>query len=125
LNIRFLIHLICFALILSSCQNGQEATSKGAMPLDNSPVGQAVKDLAQRLGVQPDEIELIGEKKVSWSDGSLGCPKPGMMYTQALVDGLQILLRVDGVDYAYHSGRGKPPFYCENPVSPAGGSSVE
>ena len=62
---------------------------------------------------------------VTWRDGSLGCPKPGMMYTQALVEGALIVLRLEGREYSYHSGAGKPPFYCENPVSPASGPSAE
>jgi hypothetical protein len=27
-----------------------------------------------------------------WNDGSLGCPEPGMMYTQALVNGYWLII---------------------------------
>jgi hypothetical protein len=41
-----------------------------------------------------------------------------MAYTQALVDGAQILLEVAGVEYDYHAAAGRAPFLCENAVSP-------
>ncbi len=91
----------------------------------DSPSALAITDLANRLGIPGSDIEVVTEKIVTWRDGSLGCPKPGMMYTQALVEGTLIVLRAGGRDYSYHSGAGKPPFYCENPVSPASGPSAE
>ncbi len=70
-------------------------------------------DLALRLSLDPAQIEVVDAASVTWPDGSLGCPKPGMMYTQALVDGLRICLRVGEQVYAYHSGGERPPFLCE------------
>lgn len=77
-----------------------------------SPASIAVADLAERLGVEPAVIEVIGVDEVTWRDGSLGCPDPGMNYTHALVPGLRIVLRVAGVDHEYHAGRRRGPFYC-------------
>ena len=73
----------------------------------------ARQDLAQRLDVEIDRIELVELEAVVWPDGSLGCPQPGMFYTQALVEGLRIRLSVDGTVYNYHSGGGGLPFLCE------------
>lgn len=70
-------------------------------------------DLARRLSLDPAQIELVDAASVTWPDGSLGCPKPGMMYTQALVDGLRIRLRAGDQVYVYHSGGERPPFLCE------------
>ena len=81
----------------------------------NPLVLQAKEDLAGRLGVPMSEIELLKIEEVTWRDGSLGCPQPGMMYTQALINGSLILLDHDGTLYQYHSGRGGAPFLCENP----------
>jgi hypothetical protein len=30
-----------------------------------------------------DQREVVSAKAVTWSDGSLGCPEPGKLYTQA------------------------------------------
>src|SRR5687767_2202755 len=74
-------------------------------PPSYSPlVAEAVADLAATRGVDEGSIELVAEEEVTWRDGSLGCAKRGMMYTQALVDGSRIVLRLAGTDYEYHSG---------------------
>jgi predicted small lipoprotein YifL len=72
----------------------------------------AKNDLAGRLGVDVADIEVTAYETVTWSDGSLGCPQPGMMYTQALVDGYLIQLMVDGQTYNYHGANGRDPFLC-------------
>ncbi|CAD5369228.1 exported hypothetical protein [Rubrivivax sp. A210] len=40
---------------------------------------------------------------VTWPDGSLGCPQPGRMYTQALVPGWRIVVRGSGRERVYHA----------------------
>lgn len=60
-----------------------------------------VADAAERAGVDVAEVSVVSSTEVEWSDGSLGCPKPGMTYTQALVSGFQIIVRADGRDLDY------------------------
>lgn len=79
---------------------------------------QARQDLAQRLGIDPGGIELVELTSVVWPDGSLGCPQPGVEYTQMQVEGTRIRLVVEGRVYSYHSGEGRAPFLCERPVGP-------
>lgn len=78
----------------------------------------AKQDLAQRLGIDVAAIEVASVEAVTWSDGSLGCPRPGMAYIQVLIDGLRILLRVGDQLYPYHSGDNQPPFLCELQMGP-------
>ena len=79
----------------------------------------ASSDLAQELGVEPSAVRLIGYEEKVWRDGSLGCPQPGMMYTQSLVPGYLIQLEVDGQSFNYHGAEGRDPFLCDNQdVSP-------
>ena len=87
----------------------------------SDPVGQAKAELAGRLGVDQSQVTLVGSDEVTWRDGSLGCPEPGMHYTQALIPGIRTVLEVAGKQYHYHSGGHRPPFLCENPQPPAGG----
>ena len=70
------------------------------------------KDLADRLGIELDSITLAGARQVNWRSGALGCPKPGMSYTQALVPGVLILLNVGDEAYGYHAKSDGKPFYC-------------
>ena len=86
-------------------------------PLDTL-IEKAKKDLAQRLSIPIGKIDLKETRKVVWADGSLGCPKPGMMYTQALIEGYLIRLDVEGRVYEYHTNRNTNIVYCSNPKSP-------
>lgn len=82
----------------------------------NETVETAQADLAERLAVDAAEIEVVSYEEVTWDSGALGCPEPGQMYTQALVEGSLTILAVDGTEYRYHAGRDGDPFLCENPA---------
>ncbi len=75
-------------------------------------VSQAQDDLAKRLSVDPGQIEVVDASSVTWPDASLGCPQPGMVYTQVMVDGILIRLRHAGQVYEYHGGGSRAPFLC-------------
>ncbi|WP_376695828.1 hypothetical protein [Wenzhouxiangella sp. EGI_FJ10305] len=75
-------------------------------------ISAARKDLAERSGVDADDIGVIKARAVTWPNGALGCPEEGMMYTQALVEGFHILLDDGEAEHAYHAGRDGKPFFC-------------
>lgn len=75
-------------------------------------VAPAREDLARRLGVDPEEVEVVAVEEVTWPDGSLGCPEPGTSYTQAVVEGSKVVLGHDGRVYVYHAGDDDRPFLC-------------
>lgn len=83
-------------------------------------VEKAVADLSERLSIERSKIEVLGFEQVTWPDASLGCPQPGMQYRQVPADGYRILLRAQGLEYAYHGNGRRGPFYCPAPSSPAG-----
>jgi hypothetical protein len=72
----------------------------------------AKADLVQRLNVAADQIKVVKVEAIQWRDGSLGCPKPGMNYTQAIVPGFQIILSAGGQEYDYHADQERV-FLCE------------
>ncbi|HEY3079378.1 MAG TPA: hypothetical protein VGM69_05675 [Chloroflexota bacterium] len=74
-------------------------------------------DLAARLSVSADQVELVEAQSVVWPDRSLGCPQPGMVYPQVPQDGLLIRFRVAGRIYQYHGGGNRAPFLCEQPAT--------
>lgn len=51
-----------------------------------------LKDAVARTGLSEEQLAVERAEAVIWSDGSLGCPKPGEFYTQALVDGYWVEL---------------------------------
>ena len=102
----------------------EPATTSGSAPgfaLDPSMplVVAAVDDLAGRLGIAAADVTVVDARAVTWGDSSLGCPEPGMMYTQQLVDGTLVVLEAGGRRYEYHGG--DPLALCENPQPPSGG----
>ncbi|MCX7792294.1 MAG: hypothetical protein N2378_16795 [Chloroflexaceae bacterium] len=88
-------------------------TGLGEVPADKAAA--AIADLARRTGADPSAITIVSAEAVTWNDGALGCPRPGMAYTQALVDGYRLILSLNGVNYAYHAAVNGDFFYCERP----------
>lgn len=98
---------------------GGETTGDNDMSeADESPdrveqtVEAARQDLAAREAVEPADIEVLEAREVTWRNGALGCPEEGMMYTQALVQGVFVKLGVDERSFAYHAGSDGRPFLC-------------
>jgi len=90
-------------------------------------IAHAQADLANQLGLDPAEVSVISSGPVTWRSGALGCPKPGMNYTQALVPGFRIILQAGKSTYQYHAKSGGQPFHCpQNRIeTPSGSSSYE
>jgi len=65
----------------------------------------------------PEAVKVIQSEQVVWSDGSLGCPRPGEMYTQALVDGYRVVLEQSGETYDYRVANTGYFFLCENSLN--------
>jgi hypothetical protein len=113
--------------ISTATTDGAEPTTTEVSPLETVPrtdadllalAKQARSDLAGHLDVSEDEIAITGASSVVWNDGSIGCPEPGMSYTQSLVDGARVTLLHGDVSYTYHQG-GDGLFLCEEPAEDA------
>ena len=65
-----------------------------------------LKEATALAKVGRDQLVLVRAESVVWNDGSLGCPEPGMMYTQALVNGYWILIEAAGRTYDFRVGSG-------------------
>ena len=60
--------------------------------------------LAQRLRVDPRRLTVSELEPQTWNDSSLGCPKAGESYTQALVPGYRVAFSVGVSRYEVHVG---------------------
>ena len=78
-------------------------------------VAAAIADTAERAKVDPAEVVIAAWSPVTFTNGAMGCPQKGMSYTQSLVEGELLLLRVDSSLYQYHAPTGGPFAYCANP----------
>jgi hypothetical protein len=100
---------------------GPTASGGGAaLPVDlrtRPAVAAAIADAARRERVDPSQVAVAAWSPVTWDDGSIGCPQKGRAYTQALVEGELLLLRV-GTGLLQYNATGDGPFaYCANPSS--------
>jgi hypothetical protein len=77
---------------------------------------QILADLEKRLGLNRQAIQVVRAEAVVWNDGSLGCPVPGLFYTQALVNGYWVVLRVDSKDYDYRASQSGFFTLCERSI---------
>lgn len=97
----------------TTTSEGQVTTTEPDYDAELVPiVEQARADLAARIDVEESSIETVSAEPVTWSDGSIGCPEEGKMYTQALVQGSRVVLEAEGETHDYHAGADDEPFLC-------------
>lgn len=125
---RTMLVLAVAVLVLTACATGSPGDGPTA-PEDSPGVGSptapaslpqdvwaaVLDDLEDRRGGQPEDLEVVTAEAVTWNDGSLGCPQPGMAYTQGLVDGYHVVLEVGGERYDYRVGTGTVVRLCTSP----------
>ncbi len=79
-------------------------------------VQQARADLAGRLEISPDDIDLLLSEPAEWMDSSVGCGiAEDEVVAQVITVGYRILLGVGEDLYEYHTDQHRL-VYCENPV---------
>jgi hypothetical protein len=61
------------------------------------------------------DVSIIEIEFRDFSDSSLGCPQPGMMYTQVITPGYRVILEAGGIEYDYRLSRRGSYRLCENP----------
>jgi hypothetical protein len=71
-------------------------------------------ELAGEQGVGAADVKVISAQAVNWPNGALGCPKPGRMYTQAIVPGYRIELEAGGKRFTYHAATRGGYKRCDN-----------
>jgi hypothetical protein len=73
-----------------------------------------IADLMTRKNIRREEITVTRAEAVIWPDGSLGCPRPGEMYTQATVEGYWIVLRWAEKEFDYRASAKGQFLLCKN-----------
>lgn len=84
-----------------------EPTQPEAVDFSSAPVNKFVdlakNDLVKTLSIDSAQIDLVETQEIIWPNAALGCPKPGVFYTQGTVPGYRIRLSVAGAEYIYHT----------------------
>ncbi len=68
-------------------------------------IQKAVALVAREVGVAEEAVQVRTVEEVQWSDTSLGCPEPGMMYAQVITPGYRIQLEAAGKTFQVHTDR--------------------
>ena len=69
-------------------------------------------DAAQAWGLGTGAALRVDATAVTWSDGGLGCPAPGQLYTQALVPGWRIVVSDGARERSYHASQRGQWLWC-------------
>lgn len=75
------------------------------IPTLSSITKAVLADAAKHSGMDQERLEVESAEAVTWADGSLGCPRPGMSYTMALVPGYRIKVRAGERVLDYHTSQ--------------------
>ena len=84
-------------------------------PAANTPASKAIRLVAEQTGAAPEQVTLMSEAAVDFSDSSLGCPKPGMAYMQVVTPGHKLMLEYKGATYDVRIAGGRG-LICEPPA---------
>ena len=88
--------------------------TSGEVP--NEFVAEIVADASLRSGATIDEMSVVLAEVVQWNDGSLGCPEPGDIYTQAIVDGFRIVVESPDEEFDYRTSGTDFFIVCEGGI---------
>lgn len=83
------IGLLHGAVAAASSQDSGEAAQAAAAE-------QAKAEAARQLQASPGDFTVVTVEPTQWSDSSLGCRKPGSMYTQVISNGYTVVLERAG-----------------------------
>lgn len=113
-------------------ESGEEELPEPAATVESQPAtGEVPDDLMQVIlddfsqftGSTRESVEVVRAETAVWSDGSLGCPKPGEVYTQSPTQGYWVVLSHNGTEYDYRATNTSYFFLCNNPLPPGGGGA--
>lgn len=74
----------------------------------------AIRDLAVRAAVDPDQVTIVLAQRVTWPDETLGCPLRGSERIGGPRQGIRVHLEANERVYRYHTGGARDePFLCD------------
>ena len=104
--------LLAASILMTGCaQSTVQPLPYNEAPMQTnlqSVTAAALQDAERQTGLKPEMLSVVSAAAVTWPDGSLGCPQPGVMYTMALVPGYRVRIQAGERVLDYHaSARGQ------------------
>jgi hypothetical protein len=72
-------------------------------PESAAVVDAALVDGASHLNVRRDTLRVDRVESRDWPDASLGCPQPGLLYSQVVTPGYLVVIASDSHQLEYHT----------------------
>lgn len=95
---------------------GGESDAMGTTKLDDAAaalVALVQQDLLKRNAtLSADDVQVMTVAVQQWRDSSLGCPREGMMYAQAITPGYLIEVKAGDKVYEYHTDMNQSVVLC-------------
>ena len=113
--LRFRNAPLLLGLILMADVQAQDLPKPVERPLTpglNGVVEVALNAASKETGLAKSELEVVLAEAVIWPDGSMGCPQPDVVYTQATVPGYRVRVRAGDVLLNYHANSKGLVFLC-------------
>lgn len=109
-----MIKLVILAIFLPACAvpAGPATAPAAAMGAPAGIIEAARADAARRSGLALATLQVVAAQSVTWPDASLGCPRKGLLYPQALVPGYQVKLKVGDQVWDYHASERGAVMLC-------------
>ena len=95
---------------------GPAKPATGEVPADVMTT--VMSALEQLTGAERSNFAVRTAREMVWPNGALGCPQPGMVYTQATIRGYWIVLEHEGRRYDYRTGKARYLMLCLEPGLP-------
>lgn len=73
----------------------------------------ALTDAETSLGIPGDQLHVVQVVPRDWPDSSLGCPQPGLMYSQIVTPGFLIVISSYNRQLEYHTDARSRVVLCQ------------
>lgn len=105
-NCRIIFRALAF-IVLMMLAGGADACELvlDEQQIELPVIAKCKTDLAKRLDLQSEDINLIQTQPVNWPDTALGMPEAGRMYAQVITPGLRVILETRNTRYLYVTGK--------------------
>lgn len=98
--------------IAAGCTMPHPAAAAGERT--ESPAKLSLEIVARHLSVDAGELKVVRVEPMQWRDSAIGCPEPGMGYTQVVTYGYFALVRdASGMTHRVHMADGMG-FVCDH-----------
>jgi hypothetical protein len=105
---RLTVVAMAVAVIFVACSNAASAPTPSPVVIPIPPDAAGAVDAARQaavshLGIGPDQLQVSQVEAHQWPDSSLGCPQPGLLYSQIVTPGFLVVLSSGTHQLEYHT----------------------